>query len=551
MENMIPKTTADLANFLRRGIPDAPSQVDTSKLNYVIYARKSTTGDERQERSIPDQVKDCLDKVAKSEGLRVIGEPIEEKCSAKEPGIRPKFTQLLEDVRYGKIDGIITWHPDRLSRNMKEAGEIIDLLDKGILKDLRFATSSFENSPTGKMLLGISFVLSKQYSEHLSESVSRGNRRKTEDGYFFDEMKHGYFIKDGRLYPDGGNFALIQEAFQRRIDRTPLVDIVDWLNAQGYMLRKKGKSPIRYEWNINKISKIFKDPTYAGVLKYGNSLSNLEEFYEFEPAVSVEDFFKVNKINDFTSAKIASSMMLNKRENTKANLLRGIVCCGYCGKPFSSGLTYKVRKDGRIGYYNYKCETDICEFEGKSVRAKYILEYAYDFLAEHLFTAKEDYDNFVVESKAYTDEYAKELMSRIMSLTKTVGKKKKEYDNAKTFVANNPLLEKHYDLDEMQSALKEDEVELAKLTSQKANLKQSILTYRKYLELFQNISVKLRETEDMAVLDQVLRNFFSNFFVTQSGIGKQQRRNITHKLKEPWSRLLKHTENGETSLWSG
>ncbi len=89
---------------------------------------------------------------------------------------------------------------------MKEAGEIIDLLDKGILKDIRFATSAFENSPTGKMLLSISFVLSKQYSEYLSESATRGNRRKTEDGFFFDEQKHGYFIKDGRLYPDGRNF---------------------------------------------------------------------------------------------------------------------------------------------------------------------------------------------------------------------------------------------------------------------------------------------------------------------------------------------------------
>lgn len=238
-------TVHDLYSLLMNTIPDAPTDVDFKELNYVIYARKSTTGDERQERSIPDQIKDCIERVVKPEGLRIVGEPVEEKQSAKDPGIRPKFSKLLDDIRYGEVDGIIAWHPDRLARNMKEAGEIIDLLDKGILKDIRFATSAFENSPTGKMLLGISFVLSKQYSEHLSESVTRGNRRKTEDGFFFDEQKHGYFIKDGRLYPDGRNFTLLQQAFHKRIEgNATLQEIADWLTSEGYELRRKGKETV-------------------------------------------------------------------------------------------------------------------------------------------------------------------------------------------------------------------------------------------------------------------------------------------------------------------
>lgn len=546
------KTTLDLANFFKQAIPESPSQIDTSKLRYAIYARKSTTGEERQERSIPDQIRDCIEKVAKPEGLRVVGEPIEEKCSAKEPGIRPKFTQLLDDIRYGKIDGIIVWHADRLSRNMKEAGEIIDLLDKGILKDLKFATSSFENSPTGKMLLGISFVLSKQYSEHLSESVTRGNRRKTEDGYFFDEMKHGYYLNDGRLYPDDRNFSLIQEAFRRRLeDRTPLKDIAEWLNTQGYTIRKKGKDPAAYEWNVNKLSKVFLDPTYAGVLKYGNAISVLNDFYDFTPVMSAEEYFKLNKVTDFTSAKVASSMMSNKRETTKADLLRGVVCCGYCGRPFSSGLTYKQRKDGRIGYYNYKCETEDCEFQGKSVRAGHILEHAYKFLDEHLFTAEKDYENFMAESREYTKAYTQDLTSRIMSLTKAVGLKQTEYSNAKEFVLKNPALEKHYNLDTIQSELTTLKDDLEKLTKQKANIKESVITYSEYLELFQNISVKLRNTSDMAVLDQVLRKFFSNFTVKQWGKGKQQGREVSHTLKEPWVGLLETAEISKNSLWSG
>src|SRR5579884_2593580 len=198
-----PTTTQDLLKILKDMYPAQDARdIDIKELRYVIYARKSTTDEERQEQSIPAQVDECIKREVIPNGLKVV-KIIREKRSAKLPDIRKKFRDMLDDIIDLKYDGIIAWHPDRLSRNMKEAGEIIDMLDKGQIKDLRFATSTFENNPTGKMLLGISFVLSKQHSEHLSESVTRGNRSKTEKGIFFDEQKHGYQItEDGKLYPD-------------------------------------------------------------------------------------------------------------------------------------------------------------------------------------------------------------------------------------------------------------------------------------------------------------------------------------------------------------
>lgn len=213
-------STEQLLALIQADRPKTTAEIDTSTIRYALYARKSTLNEDRQERSIADQIKDCIDRVVIPDKLQVIGEPIEESYSAKEPDVRPLFRKLIEDIKSGRITGLIAWHPDRLARNMKEAGEIIDLLDKGTLKDLRFATSTFENNPTDKMLLGISFVLSKQYSEHLSESVNRGNRRLTEDdGAFIGKLKHGYYInEDRRLFPDNDNFLLIKHAFQMRLD---------------------------------------------------------------------------------------------------------------------------------------------------------------------------------------------------------------------------------------------------------------------------------------------------------------------------------------------
>ena len=143
--------------------------IDFTRLRYVLYARKSTTDESHQEHSIPDQLRFCRE-FAEKNNLHVVAE-IEEKQSAKTAGKRPLFTQMLKDIRAGKYDGILAWHPDRLCRNMLEAGEIIDMLDNWDIVDLKFCQHPFANNASGKMILGMMFVFSKQYSDSLKERV--------------------------------------------------------------------------------------------------------------------------------------------------------------------------------------------------------------------------------------------------------------------------------------------------------------------------------------------------------------------------------------------
>ena len=527
-----------------------PSQdardIDITQLKYVIYARKSTKGEERQERSIKDQIDDCMKREVIPNNLRIIGKPVREKGSAKEPDIRPKFRTMIDDIKAGKIDGIVTWHTDRLARNMKEAGEIIDLLDKGVLKDLRFATSAFENSPTGKMLLGISFVLSKQYSEHLSESVTRGNRRKTEEGIFFDEMKHGYYVSvDGKLFPDGNNFILIKEAFSKRLDGWSQKEIATWLNSEGYTIRKKGKKPKSYKWDKDNVSKMLRDTVYTGVLKYGKSLVDLTEWYEFEPAISVDDFLKVNKVKDLADPKLVSSLTVKPRETTKADMLRGMIYCGYCHQTLTSGITTKKDPETKkviSSRYYYRCETETCVFRNKSIRAKIVLDYITDFLDTHLFTTETNYEAYVAEAQEYAQVQANALNSDIAALTKQLGLKNEEYERTKTAITDSPQIAKHYNLDEIEAEAKGIDTDLHKLISTRKRLKQSILMYSEYLELFNSIGVNLRQTHDMSLIDDTVRKFFLNLTIKPIKKDGKQGYKITHELKKPWADFVK-TDN--------
>lgn len=551
-------TSKQLFELLKEGVDPKAGEINYSELKYVIYARKSTTGDERQERSIPDQIRDIKDKIVDVDQIAANGDkyrlnvskrPIKEKCSAKDPGIREKFSQLIQDVKDGKVDGIIAWHPDRLSRNMKEAGEIIDLLDKGILKDLRFATSTFENSPTGKMLLGISFVLSKQYSEHLSESVARGNRRKIEEGVFIGRFKHGYRMnKQGQLFPDDDNWVIIKKAFDKRLKGETQQSIAEWLNTTGYQVFKRTKDEDKnsgfkhddYVWGKDTVSDLLKDPIYAGVLKYGDYLCDLQEFYDFSPVISVENFLKINKVDDLNSAKLVSSIMSKDKRVTKANLLNGIVYCGFCDKPFSSGLTPKtLANKERIHYYYYKCETEHCQFKGKSLRANVVLDYSYAFLGEHLFTTKSNYDKFKLGARDQVIQRSRELRSLIGSAKNGIGRKKEELRSTKELIRYNPELKEDYDLKEIKKDLAYMETELVKLEAALKSSKDAILSYDEYLELFKFISVELPKTQNIELLDNVLGIFFSNYTIKRTGTGKQQRYEITHKLNEPWDGFIK------------
>jgi DNA invertase Pin-like site-specific DNA recombinase len=516
--------------------PSSNSEIPDENLRYILYARKSTVSEDRQERSISDQIQECITREVKPNNLHIV-EVVEESASAKVSGTRLKFEKMIKDIQNGKADGIITWHPDRLARNMKEAGEIIDLLDRGILKDLRFATSAFENSPTGKMLLGISFVLSKQYSEHLSESVSRGNRRKTADGLYIGKMKHGYYIDaNDRLQPEEGSFPILRQAFDKRLAGESQLSIAKWLNASEYRVRKRGQQLQSYVWDSDAMSKLFRDPLYAGILKHGLSQVNLLETYDFIPLITVEEYMKLNKQASGSNKMIATGP--SRRLATKANLARGIVFCGFCNKSFSSGLIKKKLKTGDKFYYNYKCETEGCEFKGKSVRARVMLNVASEFFKEYLFVTEENYNAYKTEAIKSVAKLAKDLDRDIGRMNQRLLSEKRSYEQDKELIRNNPALSSHYDLDKRVERIKSVEVQLKDLRYRKSEMKSVVMTYEKYLKLFENIGVIMSEMQNMELLDQVIKKFFSNFTIKQLGRGKEQRWDITYKLKEPWQGFL-------------
>jgi DNA invertase Pin-like site-specific DNA recombinase len=150
------------------------------RLKYCLYARKSSESDERQAMSIDGQLKE-MQLLAKREKLDIT-ETITESHSAKESGQRPEFNNLLLGVTEGRYNSILTWAPDRLSRNAGDLGRIVDLMDQGKLTHIKTYSQSFTNNPNEKFLLMILCSQAKLENDNRGVNVKRGLRNKCQIG---------------------------------------------------------------------------------------------------------------------------------------------------------------------------------------------------------------------------------------------------------------------------------------------------------------------------------------------------------------------------------
>ncbi len=152
--------------------------IDTKKLKAVLYARKSTEDTEKQVQSIPDQIKE-MEKVAADLGIKIL-DVLQESKSAKAPGKRPVFKQMIRDVEDGKYNCILAWDTSRLSRNPKDGGDLQWLLDSGVLTAIRTKVKWYRDNDD--LLLTIENTMNGRFIKELSVKVKRGMDSKANKG---------------------------------------------------------------------------------------------------------------------------------------------------------------------------------------------------------------------------------------------------------------------------------------------------------------------------------------------------------------------------------
>lgn len=237
------------------------------KTKYFLYARKSTEDEERQVKSIEDQLTE-LRGFSKREKLTIIQTFIENK-SAKKPG-RPVFNEMIQKLyRSEEPIGLLAWHPDRLARNSVDGGHIIYLIDIKKVASLKFPTFWFEPTPQGLFMLQVSFGQSKYYSDNLAENVSRGLRQKVKRGEWPTLAPYGYINnrKTRNLEPNPLKAKLVKLAYEEfATGEYSLESLCKQLYFLG-MTTSKGTMLAKHV-----VHNILRSPVYLGLIKYKGKL---------------------------------------------------------------------------------------------------------------------------------------------------------------------------------------------------------------------------------------------------------------------------------------
>lgn len=310
-------------------------------LKYCLYARKSTEAEDKQALSIESQVKEMLT-IAQRDNLNIV-DIKREAHSSKEVGQRAVFNQMIAEIREGKYNAVLTWAPDRLSRNAGDLGSVVDLMDQKLLIEIRTHGQRFTNNPNEKFLLMILGSQAKLENDNKAVNVKRGLKARCEMGYRPGVAPTGYLNekhvdKKCQCRLDPKRAPVIKQAFEKVANE-------QWSGRKTYMwLRDIGfKTKNDKALVLGNVYLILRNTFYYGEFEYPVGSGNWYNG-KHTPIISKELFDKVQaNLNENCIPKTES----------KEFAFTKLIKCGYCGSGISADEKFKKLKDGGVNRHVY------------------------------------------------------------------------------------------------------------------------------------------------------------------------------------------------------
>ncbi|MFZ2728684.1 MAG: recombinase family protein, partial [Minisyncoccia bacterium] len=277
--------------------------LDTSKLNYVIYCRKSSEGEDKQVQSLDTQLRE-LTEHAKRNKLNVV-KTISESKSAFKVG-REGFDELTNLIKLGKVNAVLVVRANRISRNPIDAGYVISLMDEKKLLYIRTPNSTcYTSSSTDKMMIAFELMISKKDSDDKSDMVKEGQKTKALKG-----VPHGLaslgFLNDKS--EEKGNRKWKVDELRLQSIKILLDMFLTGTYSAGklhrYATDNLKLTTVKHKKNggalitKSRMYEILKDPMYAGFFFYGGDRYELDSNL---PKLITED--QHNRIKEILSRK--------------------------------------------------------------------------------------------------------------------------------------------------------------------------------------------------------------------------------------------------------
>ncbi|MCM3241292.1 recombinase family protein [Cytobacillus oceanisediminis] len=344
-----------------------------------LYIRVSTEEQAKEGYSISAQ-KQKLKSFCISQDWEVAGLYADEGVSAKDIN-RPELKRMLDDIENNKIDCVLVYRLDRLTRSVFDLYKLLELFEKNNCK-FRSSTEVYDTtSALGRMFITIVAALAQWERENMGERIAFGFAEKVRQGKYalnFRPIGYDLDLETGKLTINTSEAHIIKLIFDLYLKGYGANRICKYLNANEI------KTKAGNNWNDKPLMQILKNPLYKGYIRWNDTVIPSKHDAIIEPEV----FDHVQNI-------IVSRRTADPRRVSSEYIFSGKLKCNSCGNSLVGFYTTSKLSSGEVRKYRqYRClkkKTGECKgFRNVSERK---LEEAFlDYIS------KEDFTNAIQES---------------------------------------------------------------------------------------------------------------------------------------------------------
>jgi len=321
-----------------------------STIGCAIYTRKSTDEGLEQEFNTLDAQREAGENYIasqKSQGWVCLPDRYDDGGYTGGNMERPALKRLLADIEAGRVDCVVVYKVDRLSRSLLDFARIMETFEKHRVSFVSVTQQFNTNTSMGRLMLNV--LLS--FAQFEREIISERTRDKIAAARRKGKWSGGRPILGYDVAPGGGKLvvnedeaARVRAIFELYLEHQSLIETVKALDARGWTTKrwttKKGHEAGGKPFNKNSLFKMLTNVLYLG------KITLKDEVFEGEhPAIVDEEVFhrvqRLLKRNGRTGGKHV--------RNKYGALLKGLLYCRPCGCAMMH--TYTTKNGRRYRYY--------------------------------------------------------------------------------------------------------------------------------------------------------------------------------------------------------
>ena len=329
--------------------------MSTSSTICGLYTRVSSRNQADADYSSLETQRERLEAYCRSQDDYTIYRVYEDGGYSADSLDRPALKEMLRDIREGRLNCVLAYKIDRLTRSVRDFHLLMDLFDRYAVKFVSVTQSLDTQNPMGRLLRNILLDFAQFEREMTADRTRDKMYQRAEKGLWNGgNVPYGYVAENKRLMVNAEEAARVRFMFHRFADAPSLARLRDELHRRSWYARS-GKP-----WSKTALDQILRNPVYCGLVRF-----NEERFKGEHEALIEESLYR--KVQSVRRDRSHGATKLSR-----VFLLKGLIRCSECGSWMTPHYTQKRHKDGsvyRVPYY--RC-TKTMHFDNSVCPVKHI-----------------------------------------------------------------------------------------------------------------------------------------------------------------------------------